>query len=60
MKTFLLSLLIISILIPKHVKAQKEAEAAVAIVGGLVAIGAGIAAVEQMKENAEYWICRLN
>lgn len=54
MKTFLLSLLIITILIPKHAKAQKEAEAAAAIVGGLVAIGAGIAAVEQMKENAEY------
>ena len=53
MKTFLLSLLVITILIPKHAKAQKEAEAAAAIVGGLVAIGVGIAAVEQMKENAE-------
>lgn len=54
MKTFLLSLLVITILIPKHAKAQKEAEAAAAIVGGLVAIGVGIAAVEQMKEDAEY------
>lgn len=54
MKTFLLSLLIITILIPKQAKAQKEAEAAAAIVGGLVAIGAGIAAVEEMKEDAEY------
>lgn len=56
MRTFLLSLLIITILIPKHAKAQKgnEAAAAAAIVGGLVAIGAGIAAVEQMKEDAEY------
>jgi len=56
MKTFLLSLLVITILIPKHAKAQNEAEtvAAAAVVGGLVAIGVGIAAVEQMKEDAEY------
>ena len=54
MKTVLLSLLIITFLIPKHAKAQKEAEATAAIVGGLVAIGAGIAAIEQMEENAEY------
>jgi len=54
MRTFLLSLLAITILIPQPAKAQKEAVAAAAIVGGLVAIGAGIAAVEQMKENAEY------
>jgi hypothetical protein len=53
MKAFLLSLLVITILIPKNVKAQNEGVAAAAVVGGLVAIGAGIVAVEQMKENAE-------
>lgn len=40
-------------LIPKNVKCQNEGEAIAALAGGLVAIGAGIAAVEQMKEQAE-------
>lgn len=38
---------------PNNVKAQNEGEAIAAVAGGLLAIGAGIAAVEQMKEQAE-------
>lgn len=32
---------------------QSEGEAIAAVAGGLLAIGAGIAVVEQMKEQAE-------
>lgn len=47
-------ILIISIiyLFPQNVKAQDESAVA-AVAGGLLALGAGIAAVEQMKEQAE-------
>jgi len=41
-----------SILIPNKAQAQKG-ETAAAVVGGLLAIGAGIAAVKQMQERAE-------
>ncbi|SDB30713.1 hypothetical protein SAMN03097699_0618 [Flavobacteriaceae bacterium MAR_2010_188] len=51
MKRFLLLILIAILLIPQQSKAQDEGVAALA--GGLLAIGAGIAAVEQMKEQAE-------
>lgn len=53
MKKLFLILIILSLIIPKQTKAQNNAEAAAAVVGGLLAIGAGIAAVEQMKEQAE-------
>ena len=52
MKKALLIFTIIIILIPKQVSAQNEGAIA-AGVGGLLAIGAGIAAVSQMKEQAE-------
>jgi len=49
-----LVLIIIALLVPKQSKAQSNgAAAAVAIGAGLLAIGAGIAAVEDMKERAE-------
>ena len=52
MKKKLLLLIVIIYLIPKQSKAQDEgAIAAVAV--GVLAIGAGIAAVQQMKEEAE-------
>ncbi|GAA4280663.1 hypothetical protein [Gaetbulibacter aestuarii] len=51
-KLFLISILIIY-LIPNQVKAQNDGAAVAAVAGGLLAIGAGIAAVEQMKEQAE-------
>lgn len=51
-KTFLL-LFVILFIIPKDVKSQNEGEVIAAVAGGLLAIGAGIAAVEQMKEQAE-------
>lgn len=54
MKKLTLVLIIIALLVPKQSKAQSNgATAAVAIGAGLLAIGAGIAAVEDMKERAE-------
>jgi hypothetical protein len=53
MKKLLTLLMIASVLIPNKVQAQKDGAAAVAAVGGLLAIGAGIAAVKQMQERAE-------
>ncbi|WP_339703603.1 hypothetical protein [uncultured Marixanthomonas sp.] len=53
MKRLLLLVLLIVFLVPKQAKAQNEGEAIAAVAGGLLAIGAGIAAVEQMKERAE-------
>lgn len=52
MKKLLLVVLITMYLCPKTTHSQ-EGAAAAGIVGGLVAIGIGIAAVEQMKESAE-------
>lgn len=54
MKKLTVILLIIILLVPKQSKAQSNgAAAAVAVGAGLLAIGAGIAAVEDMKERAE-------
>lgn len=52
-KITLLFLLIITFLVPKNIQAQDNGAAIVAGAGALLAIGAGIAAVEQMKERAE-------
>jgi hypothetical protein len=48
----ILSIAFLSI-IPQSLKAQEDAAAIAAVTGGLLAIGTGIAAVEQMKEQAE-------
>lgn len=53
MKKLLLVLLLAVYLIPKPANSQEGGAIAAGIAGGLIAIGAGIAAVEQMKENAE-------
>ncbi|RIA09359.1 hypothetical protein OE09_1191 [Flavobacteriaceae bacterium MAR_2010_72] len=53
MRRLVLLLLITSYLIPQHIKAQNDGAAVAAVAGSLLAIGAGIAAVEQMKEQAE-------
>lgn len=54
MKKWTIVLLIIILLVPKQSKAQNNgAAAAVAVGAGLLTIGAGIAAVEDMKERAE-------
>ena len=53
MKKSLILLFILTIIIPKNVQAQNEGQAIAALAGGLLAIGAGVAAVEQMKEQAE-------
>lgn len=53
MRKIILFLIIISTLFPRQLKAQNDGAAVAAVAGGLLAIGAGIAAVEQMKEQAE-------
>jgi hypothetical protein len=54
MKKLIILLVIITLLVPKQSKAQNNgASVAAATVGGLLAIGAGIAAIEDMKERAE-------
>jgi hypothetical protein len=54
MKRNIILLIITVLLIPKFSKAQNNNAAAIAgVAGGLLAIGAGIAAVEEMKERAE-------
>lgn len=53
MKKLFTFLIVLSILLPKNVEAQNNGAATAAVVGGLLAIGAGIAAIEQMKEQAE-------
>ncbi len=53
MKKLLTFLIIISVLLPQKMEAQNNGAATAAVVGGLLAIGAGIAAIEQMKEQAE-------
>ena len=53
MKKPLLILLITAYLFPKQSNAQNDGAAVAAVAGGLLAIGATIAAIEQMKEQAE-------
>ncbi len=54
MKKSVIILIILILLIPKHSNAQTDNSSAIAgIAGGLIAIGVGIAAVEEMKESAE-------
>ncbi len=48
----ILSIAFLSI-IPQNLKAQDDGAAIAAVAGGLLAIGSGVAAVEQMKEQAE-------
>lgn len=52
-KITLLFLLAITFLVPKNTQAQDTGAAVAATAGALLAIGAGVAAVEQMKERAE-------
>lgn len=53
MKKIIILFILIFQFIPNNVKAQNDGAAAAAAIGGLLAIGAGVAAVEQMKEQAE-------
>ncbi|XLS27996.1 hypothetical protein ACJD0Z_12390 [Flavobacteriaceae bacterium M23B6Z8] len=53
MKNLIILSIIILSLVPQNLKAQDEGVAIAAVAGGLLAIGSGIAAVEQMKEQAE-------
>lgn len=53
MKKIFILLLAVLYLFPQYAKAQDDGAAIAAVAGGLLAIGAGVAAVEQMKEQAE-------
>jgi hypothetical protein len=53
MKNVIIALCTLLIFIPKQSNAQDKGAAIAGAVGALAAIGAGIAAVEQMKERAE-------
>ena len=53
MKQIITLLIIILSILPQNLKAQDDGAAIAAVAGGLLAIGSGIAAVEQMKEQAE-------
>ncbi|MGW1456602.1 hypothetical protein ACWBC2_16575 [Salegentibacter agarivorans] len=53
MKKITLVFLVLLSILPKNMQSQGEGEAIAAVAGGLIAIGAGVAAVEQMKEQAE-------
>ena len=53
MKKITLVFLVLLSILPKNMQSQGEGEAIAAVAGGLLAIGAGVAAVEQMKEQAE-------
>jgi hypothetical protein len=53
MRKLITVLVIVVLLIPKKIEAQKSGTAAVAAIAGIAAIGAGIIAAEQMKEQAE-------
>lgn len=53
MKKLTIAFIIITLLVPKLSEAQNNGATVAAAVGGLLAIGAGIAAVEDMKERAE-------
>lgn len=54
MKNLTIALIIvITLLAPQQSKSQNNGAAAAAVVGGLLSIGAGIAAIEDMKERAE-------
>lgn len=53
MKKITIVLLMVLSILPKNMQSQNEGEAIAALAGGLIAIGAGVAAVEQMKEHAE-------
>jgi len=53
MKKITIVLLMVLSILPTNMQSQNEGEAIAALAGGLIAIGAGVAAVEQMKEQAE-------
>lgn len=52
-KVLILSLIILAFLNPKHVQAQNNAGAALAVAGGILAVGVGIMAIEDMQERTE-------
>lgn len=53
MKNFTLFLIVIIFCIPQQMKSQNNGAAIAAVATGIVAIGAGIAAIEDMKERTE-------
>lgn len=53
MKKIYILFFVITYLAPQNLKAQNDGAAVAAVAGGLIAIGAGVAAVKQMEERAE-------
>lgn len=53
MKKITLLLIFVTFLFSKQINAQNNGDVAVGVAGGLVALGIGIASVEEMKEHAE-------
>ena len=54
MKKLIIILIIGCVIFPSNAKAQNDAAAGAALLGGIVAIGAGIAGIEQFKEQLEH------
>lgn len=52
-KRIILIAIVLSIAFPKNLNAQNNGAAIAAVAGGIMAIGAGIMAVEDMKERTE-------
>lgn len=53
MKKIILSIIILTLLVPQKARPQSNATTAAAVVGGLAAVGAIIATIDDMKERAE-------
>jgi len=53
MKRIIVSFIILTLLVPKHVEAQNNGAAVAAVATGIAAIGIGIAAIEDLKEQTE-------
>ena len=54
MKKLIIILIIGCVIFPSNAKAQNDAAAGAALLGGIVAIGAGIEGIEQFKEQLEH------
>jgi hypothetical protein len=54
MKKIFLALIIGCVILPSNTKAQNDGAAAAAVIGGVLAIGSSIGAIEQFKERLEH------
>ena len=54
MRKIFLALIIGCVILPSNTKAQNDGAAAAAVIGGVLAIGSSIGAIEQFKERLEH------